>query len=205
MKVGILGGTFDPLHRAHLTIAEEAYNKLKLGVVLFVPAGQPWMKAGSSITAVEHRVAMVRLAIADKPYFRLSTIEVERSGLTYTVDTLVELNKQAGGKDELFFILGAGSLEELPRWREPLQIIALCKLVVAPRPGYIQPPLEALEAQIQGLSQRVILLDSPLMDISATVIREYMAKGLSISQLVPDKVEGYIKEHGLYLSKEDKA
>lgn len=198
MKIGVLGGTFDPIHLGHLAIAEEARKRLKLDIVLFIPAGQPWMKTGSALTPVEHRVEMVRLAIAGRPYFKLSMLEVDRTGPTYTVDTLVELRKGLNEEDELFFILGVGSLKELPRWHEPARIIALCRLVVAPRPGYPQPDLKALEAKIPGLSRRVILLTGPLVDISATDIRERVAGGISISRLVPETVERYIKEHGLY-------
>jgi nicotinate-nucleotide adenylyltransferase len=198
MKTGILGGTFDPVHRGHLAIAEEAKKSLELDTVLFMPAGQPWMKTGNRITPVHHRVEMVRRAIAGIPYCRLSTIEVDRKGKTYTVDTLEEMKTSLDEGDELYFILGVGSLGELPCWREPERIIELCKLIVAPRPGCPEPDLEALGAKIKGLKRRVILLNGPRLDISATVIRERLARGLSIAHLVPEAVEKYIIENGLY-------
>ncbi len=199
MNIGVLGGTFDPIHRGHLVVAEETRARLKLALTLFVPAGQPWLKADTPISAAEHRVAMVRLALAGKPYFKLSLVEIEREGPSYTVDTLVELRAQLGTEDELFFILGRDSLAELPRWHEPSRIIELCHLVVAPRPGYPPPDLKALEASIPGISQRVMIVDSQEIDISALDIRERVGRGLSIRHLVPEPVNGYIKEHGLYI------
>jgi len=198
MNIGVLGGTFDPIHLGHLIVAEEVRARLNLAVVLFVPAGQPWLKMNSPILAAEHRVQMVRLAIADKPYFKLSTMEIERPGATYTVDTIAELQGQLGAGDELFFILGWDNLAQLPQWKEPSQLIKLCCLVVAPKPGYPPPDLKALEAIIPGLSQRVMLMDKPEIDISASVIRDRVARGLSIRHLVPEPVNRYIRQHRLY-------
>jgi len=165
-----------------------------------VPAGQPWLKTNNAISPAEHRVEMVRLAIADKPYFKLSTMEIERAGPTYTVDTMAELKGRLGAGDELFFILGWDSLAELPLWREPSRLIQMCRLVAVPRPGHSVPDLKKLEADIRGLSQRVILMDKPEIDISATEIRKRVARGLSISHLVPQPVEKYIKQHRLYMA-----
>ncbi len=169
--------------------------------ILFVPAGQPWLKVDSPISPAEHRVEMVRLAIADKPYFKLSTMEIERAGPTYTVDTIAELKAQLRTEDELFFILGWDNLAELPRWRQPSRLITMCRLVAVPRPGYPLPNLKALEASIPGLSQRVTLMDKPEIDISASAIRGRVTQGLPIRHLVPQPVERYIKEHKLYLTK----
>ncbi len=201
MNIGVLGGTFDPIHRGHLILAEEVRAQLNLVEVLFVPAGQPWLKVDSSISHAEHRVKMVRLAIADKPYFKLSTIEIERLGPTYTVDTIAELKVQLGVGDELFFILGRDNLAELPRWQQPSRLISMCHLVAVPRRGYPLPDLKALEAIIPGLSQRVTLMDKPEIDISASAIRSRVARGLSIRHLVPEPVEEYIRQHKLYLMK----
>jgi nicotinate-nucleotide adenylyltransferase len=199
MKIGILGGTFDPVHRGHLAIAGEVRNKLSLDTVLFMPAGQPWMKAGEDVTPAQHRVEMVWLAISGEPGFELSTLEIQRQGPTYTVDTLVELKDRLGEGVELFFIVGVGSLQELPLWHEPARLISLCTLVVVPRPGYSSPDVNALEARIPGLSRRLVLLDGPNIDISATAIRERIAQGLSIADLVTDSVAQYIEEHKLYI------
>jgi nicotinate-nucleotide adenylyltransferase len=200
MDIGVLGGTFDPIHSGHLMVAEEAVVQLNLTEILFVPAGQPWLRVNSPMATAEQRLQMVRLAIAGKPYRKLSTVEVERAGPSYTVDTLAELQRQYGAEAKLYFILGWDSLAELPQWKEPGQIIKMCHLVVVPRPGYPVPDLTPLEEAIPGLSQRVIWLDGPRVDISASVIRERVAQGLSIRHLVPEPVERYIKQHKLYVT-----
>ena len=200
MNIGVMGGTFDPIHKGHLIVAEEVRARLNLAEILFVPAGQPWLKANSPIAAAEHRIQMVRLAIADKPYCKLSTMEIERAGASYTVDTIAELEGQLRAGGELFFILGWENLAELPQWHEPSRLIKMCYLVAVPRPGYPAPDLNSLEADIPGLSHSVILLDTPQIDVSASAIRNRVAHGLSISHLVPEPVERYIREHGLYIS-----
>jgi len=199
MNIGVMGGTFDPIHKGHLIVAEEVKARLSLAEILFVPAGQPWLKAHSPISPAEHRIQMVRLSIADKICCRLSTMEIERAGPSYTVDTIAELQNQLGAENELFFILGWDSLAELPQWHEPSRLIKMCYLVAVPRPGYPAPDLNSLESDIPGLSQRVIMLDTPQIDINASSIRRRVAQGLSISHLVPEPVNRYIKQHGLYL------
>lgn len=198
MNIGLLGGTFDPIHIGHLVVAEEARVRLELAEVLFVPAGQPYLKANTPILAAEHRLQMVRLAIAGKPYFRLSTMEIERAGPTYSVDTISELKGQLDDEDELYFILGWDNLEDLPKWHEPRRLIELCYLVAVPRVSYPIPDLSSLEKAVPGLSQRLVMLDKPEIDISASVIRERVARGLSIDHLVPKEVERYIREQRLY-------
>jgi len=202
MNIGVLGGTFDPIHFGHLGLAEEARARLDLAEVLFVPTGQPWLKVNTSISAVAHRVEMVRLAIADKLYFKLSNVEIERAGSSYTVDTIAQLQTQFGTGNEFFFIVGWDSLAELPRWREPSRLIRMCHLVVAPRPGYPYPDLNYLDSLIPGISQLVTMLDKPEIDISASDIRSRVARGLSICHLVPKPVERYIKQHKLYIGSE---
>jgi nicotinate-nucleotide adenylyltransferase len=200
MKIGVLGGTFDPIHLGHLKVAGEVTARLNLTETIFIPAGQPWLKADNPISPAEHRVEMVRLAIAGKPGFQLSVMEVERPGPTYTVDTMAELRRQLGSGHELFFILGWDNLTQLPQWREPARLIKLCRLVAVPRVDSPPPDLDSLEAAIPGLSQRVILLDSPRIDINASEIRQRVAQGLPISHLVPEPVERYIKQHKLYVN-----
>ena len=199
MNIGVLGGTFDPIHVGHLLVAEEARARLDLTETLFVPAGQPWLKLNNVISPAEHRVEMVRLAIAARPYFKLSTMEIERAGPTYTVDTIAELQAQLGAGDELFFILGWDNLNQLPQWHEPSRLVKMCRLVAVPRVDSPTSDLDSLEAAIPGLSGKVILLDAPRVDINASEIRQRVARGLSIAHLVPEPVERYIKQHGLYV------
>jgi len=203
MNIGVLGGTFDPVHSGHIIVAEEVKNKLNLVEVIFVPAGQPWLKVDRIITPAEHRLQMLRLALADIPHFRLLTAEIERAGPSYTLDTMIELRAKLGSEDELFFILGWDKLDELPQWREPSKLIQMCYLVAVPRPGCARPKLKNLESTIPGISQRVMLLDKPKIDISASTIRERVAQGLSVRHLVPEPVNRYLKGHRLYADAEN--
>lgn len=204
MNIGILGGTFDPVHIGHLVVGEEARIKLGLSEVLFVPAGQPWLKLDRDITPAVHRVEMVRRAIADNPCFKLSTVEVDRPGPSYTVDTLTALQKRLGSEARLFFILGRDALAELPLWKEPGRLVELCRLVAAPRSivsrdeGSSPKDLKRLEEAMPGLLDRVTQLDMPVIGISSSAIRQRVAQGLSIRYLVPPGVEKYIREQKLY-------
>jgi len=196
VNIGVLGGTFDPIHIGHLVIAEEARIKLGFNEVLFVPAGQPWRKLDRNITPADQRVEMVRRAIADNPHFKLCTLEVERPGPSYTVDTLTMLQKQLGSKASLFFILGRDTLAELPLWKEPKKVVQLCRLVVPPRLG--SKDLRHLGTAIPGLLDKVIQLDMPVIGISSAEIRQRIAQGLTIRYLVPAEVEKYIIEQKVY-------
>jgi len=200
MNIGVLGGTFDPIHNGHLLLAEEVKTWLNLAGVIFVPAGQPYLKPEGPLASAEHRVEMVRLAIEGKRYFELSTMEIKRFGPSYTVETIAELRERIGDEDELFLILGWDNLAELPKWHEPSQLISMCRLVAVSRPGYSRPKLKKLDAEIPGLSKRVEMLDKVKIDVSASGIRDRIAHGLSIRHLVPDKVNDYIKQHYLYVN-----
>jgi len=195
---GVFGGTFDPIHRGHLVVAEEMRAKLGLVEVLFIPTGQPWLKSDRAVSPAKQRLEMVRLATRVNPHFKVSTIETDRSGSSYTVDTMEVLRRQAGDEAELWFFLGSDVLAELPKWKEPLRLIQLCRLAAFARPGFPLPPLEPLELAIPGLSQRVAFVEVSQVDISATEIRRRVAQGVSIHDLVPETVEMYIEEHGLY-------
>jgi nicotinate-nucleotide adenylyltransferase len=198
VKVGVMGGTFDPIHLAHLILAEQARVFLGLDRVLFLPAGAPWRKAERRIAPVADRVAMVRAALAGDPYFEVSLIESERRGPSYTVDTLSVLQRQLGPQAELYFILGQDALADLPNWREPARIVQLARLAVAARPGCPRPDPAALERAVPGIRERIDVVPMPQVDISSTDIRRRVAQGLSIRFLVPAAVEAYIAAHGLY-------
>jgi len=199
MDIGVLGGTFDPVHLGHLIIAEEVREQLKLDRVLFVPSGYPWLKQEHVITAAEHRVAMLRLALTSNPNFQISMVDVERKGPSYTVDTLADIRRQFGDSASFYFILGWDSLKDLHLWKDPARIIQQCKLVAVARPGSQKPKLSVLEKDLPGISERVTLLTKPLIDISSSDIRKRVAQGLSIKHLVPEAVEAYIREKGLYI------
>lgn len=203
MKVGVLGGTFDPVHNGHITMAEEVMAALRLDRVIFVPAGQPWLKADSPITPVKHRAEMVRLAIAGRAGFELSLVEVERPGPSFTIDTIDDLRKQLGDEAELYFIIGWDSLAQMPQWKDVGRLVKLCRMVSVPRPGWEMPDLRKLEELIPGISQSLILLDKPVIDISATDIRRRVAGDLSLRGLVPEAVADYIRQHKLYLTGEE--
>jgi len=198
MNIGILGGTFDPFHFGHLAIAEEARQRLSLVQVIFIPAGQPWLKTGREITPAVHRIKMIELAISSKPYFELSTIEIEQRGPSYTVDTLSTLQKKLGVEAKLFLLLGWDSLSELPKWHKPAELVKMCRLIVFARASSNLPDLKALEVFIPRLKESTILLDMKPVNISSTDLRMRAAIGLSLNGLVPDQVERYIKEQGLY-------
>ena len=198
MRVGIVGGTFDPIHFGHLRIAEEARVRLDLEEVIFVPTGQPWMKGDVAISPPHHRLNMVRLATASNPLFHVSSVEIDRPGPTYSVDTLGEMHRQAGGEDEFYFILGADSLNQFHRWREPAKVLELCTLVAARRPRCPELDMKTLDAVRECASQSVVWLDGPLVDISGTEIRRRLALGLSVRYQVPEEVEGYMYRYGLY-------
>jgi nicotinate-nucleotide adenylyltransferase len=198
MKIGVLGGTFDPVHNGHLAIAEEARSYLNLNEVIFLPAGQPWMKADRSISPARHRTAMLALALQTRPYFKFSTIEIEHQGPSYSVNSIAELKARAVEPTDWYFILGWDNLAKIPQWREPTKLIEMCFLAAVPRPGYERPNMKKLEAELPGISKKVILMDKPRLEISATDIRSKVAQGLPISGLVPEAVEEYINENGLY-------
>jgi len=196
VRLGILGGTFDPVHLGHLVLAEQAREQLDLGRVLWVPAGEPWRKPERPVSAAEHRLTMVRLATDGHEAFEASAMEIERGGPSYSAETLGALREQRPGS-ELFFILGADALQDLPNWREPERIVQLATVVVAAREGERAPPGE-LEGLVPGLSKRVAWVEMPRIDISASDLRRRAAEGRSLRYLVPAAVEAYIREHGLY-------
>ena len=196
MRLGVFGGTFDPIHTGHLIVAEDARAALSLDEVLFVPAGEPWFKSYRRITPARHRLAMVRLAIEGNPHFSATDVEIARSGPSYTVDTLAPL-RQERPDAELFVILGVDALREIDRWHEPRRLFQTAQVVGMARPGASLDP-SVLNAAIPGASDRLRILDSALIDISGTDIRRRASDGESLRYRVPPSVAAYIRAEGLY-------
>ena len=199
LRIGILGGTFDPIHLGHLAIAEAARDRLELDRVILIPAGRPWLKSDQMVSAPEHRLAMARLAIEDRPGLEMSPIEVDRPGPTYTVDTLTELREVLGSGVELYLVLGMDSVRELRRWRYPERLFDLCTVVAVSRPDSPDVSPDEIEDSFTAARGRTRMVRGPMLDVSATDIRLRVSEGRSISDSVPPSVERYIREHGLYL------
>jgi len=197
-RLGILGGTFDPPHMAHLVIADQALGQLKLERVLFVPAGQQPLKHNRTTTPVELRVAMTQLAIAGNPAFELSRVDVDRPGPHYTADML-KLLREAYPGSLLYLLIGSDSLHDLLHWRDPARIVAQARLAVMRRPGFA-PDMSALEVALPGIAERVEWVDAPGLDVSSSDIQRRVREGRSIRYLVPRAVESLIVEQRLYAS-----
>jgi nicotinate-nucleotide adenylyltransferase len=199
-SVGVLGGTFDPIHIGHLAAAEEVREVLGLERILFVPAGIPPHKPDRLISAPQHRLAMVELAIAGNPAFEASRLELDRIGPSYTLDTVEALARPVDGRvPDLTLILSAESFRGLPSWHEPQRLFGLARLAIVPRGGLAPPGEGWLEEHFPGIdAARVVALDAPRLRLSATGIRARVAAGRSIRYLVPDAVIRYIEDHDLY-------
>ena len=192
MRIGVLGGTFDPIHIAHLLLAEQAAEQLVLDKVLLVPAGDPWRKAGREITPAVLRLEMVRRAVADNPLFEVDDREIRREGATYTIDALREMRAEVDPDDDLFLLLGEDALADLPLWREPEAFPDYATVVVAPREGAELP--ETLPFDPVAIER----IDMPYMNVSATDLRHRARLGRSLRYLVPEPVRLFIEERGLY-------
>jgi nicotinate-nucleotide adenylyltransferase len=187
-RVGVMGGTFDPIHVGHLVAASEVYHRMHLDELLFVPTGQPWQKQHRAVTDAEHRFRMVLLA-TDRSAFRVSRVDMDRQGPTFSADTLRDIHAEYDPAD-LFFIVGADALAGLPSWREPETVLNLAHMVGVSRPGHAMgdalPPESATVMEIPGV------------DISSTMCRQRVAQGLPVDYLVPAAVAEYIRKHRLY-------
>jgi len=193
-----MGGTFDPPHIAHLVIAEMARSGLELDRIVFIPAGDPWMKSGQTVTRAERRMDMVGLAIESNSSFSLSSIEVDRKGPSYAVDTVEQLTVEMGHNLDMFFILGWDSMADLNSWKAPYRLSKMVRFVVFPRPGVARPDAAKLEKDIPGITDRIIYMDEPHLSISSTCIRQRVKEGKSVRYLVSNTVERYIYDHKLY-------
>lgn len=190
MRVGVMGGTFDPIHHGHLVAASEVQHRLGLDKVVFVPTGQPWQKAGQTVSDPEDRYLMAVIATAANPVFEVSRVDIDRPGPTYTVDTLTDLAEQYAGAD-LFFITGADALAKILSWKDVDQLWPLAHFVGVTRPGHALSDSGLPEDQ-------VTLLEVPALAISSTECRERVAQGQPAWYLVPDGVVQYISKHNLY-------
>ena len=198
MKVGIMGGTFDPIHTGHLVTAEAVRDKLNLDEVLFIPSARPPHKLGKHITSPEHRLAMTVLATCFHQKFRVSTIEIMRNGPSYAVDTIDSLKKEYENGTEFYFILGADAALELSTWHNAQELIEKCNFIAATREG-TDIDIKAIEAQFpESAKGHILRVDTPKIEISSTDIRNKLKTGRSIKYLVPDTVEAYIRKERLY-------
>lgn len=192
-----MGGTFDPIHFGHLVTAEEALVQFNLDKVIFMPTGNPAAKAGEPVSAAEHRYLMTVLATAANPDFDVSRMEVDREGLTYTIDTLTALRKDLGPACELFFITGADAVWEIVTWKEAERVKDLATFIAATRPGYdLEEARRAHVAESTGF--RIEYIEVPALAISSTDLRERVAQRRPIMYLTPESVVTYIDKHGLY-------
>ena len=206
-SLGVFGGTFDPIHVAHLAVAQEALETLGLERVLFVPAGRPPHKPGQPITSGAHRLAMVELAIAGNDRFAVDRLELDREGPSYTVDTLEALGgtREAlgavaghGAPSDLTLILSAEAFLGLPTWNEPRRVLDLARVAVAPRDGYEGADARFVAEHFPDQVERVVFLDGPRLRLSASELRDRAAAGRSLRYLVLDAVAAYIDDHALY-------
>lgn len=198
-KIGIMGGTFDPIHYGHLYIAESARYKYGLEKVLFIPAGKPVHKTRNNITDAMHRTEMVRRAIQSNPFFELSTLEVERTGPTYAVDTLEELHKMSDGDLEFYYITGADAILDILTWKDVIRVFQLCKFIGLTRPGFsLEGMMEILDRLSEEQRAKISFYETAGLTVSSTEIRNLVADGAPIKYLVPESVEKYIIENKLY-------
>ncbi|AXO36171.1 nicotinate-nucleotide adenylyltransferase [Micromonospora chalcea] len=190
-RVGIMGGTFDPIHHGHLVAASEVADRFGLDEVVFVPTGQPWQKAEEAVTPAEDRYLMTVIATASNPRFQVSRVDIDRGGPTYTVDTLRDLHAEYGAKAQLFFITGADALERILSWKDLDEALELAHFIGVTRPGF-----ELTDKHLPADS--VSLVQVPAMAISSTDCRARVARGEPVWYLVPDGVVQYIAKRRLY-------
>jgi nicotinate-nucleotide adenylyltransferase len=194
-RLGVMGGTFDPIHHGHLLTAEEAFWQFSLDEVLFVPTGQPWMKEERDVAPPEDRYLMTVIATAGNPHFRVSRVEIDRAGPTYTVDTIRTLQGEYGKDTSLFFITGADAVLEIFEWKDPEDVLGLAHVIAATRPGY---DIARFEAAAPTRHPNVSVMIIPALAISSTDVRSRIHEGRPITYLVPEGVRAYIEKAGLY-------
>ena len=194
-RLGVMGGTFDPIHYGHLVTAEAALSEFELDEVVFVPTGQPWMKAERDVAAPEDRYLMTVIATSSNPRFWVSRIEIERDGPTYTVETLQELRRQTGDGVDLFFVTGADAILEIFQWKDPEEVLSLAHFIGATRPGY---DVARFEREAPTSHPNISVMTVPALAISSSDIRRRVREGRPIRYLVPEGVQTYIEKARLY-------
>jgi nicotinate-nucleotide adenylyltransferase len=199
-RLGIMGGTFDPIHFGHLVCAEEARWQFQLDEVIWVPAGQPWQKKDRAVSPAEDRYMMTVLATQSNLSFSVSRIEIDRGGPTYTLETLQALRDFYGDRADLFFITGTDAVMQILTWKEPEAVLSEAHFIAASRPDF-----DINESLIEPFADRVSVMRIPALAISSTDIRKRVAEGRPISYLVPPEVEGYVVERGLYRGVEERS
>jgi nicotinate-nucleotide adenylyltransferase len=204
-RIGISGGTFDPLHHGHLIIAEDIRESFKLDKVIFIPSGLPPHKDTDKVTKAQHRYNMVEIGIENNPFFEASPIEINRPGYTYTIDTLTQLKSEYDKNTKIYFITGADVIHKLLTWRNYQQIFKLCEFVAVLRPGFKKSSFLRAVNNIRTKYGAVIhATEAPLIGISSTIIRDRVSKNKSIKYLVPEGIEQYIYENRLYINSKRK-
>lgn len=198
-RIGIMGGTFDPIHKGHLALAKAAMKEFVLNEIIFIPSGHPPHKKKGEVTDKEHRYNMVKKAIHGKKGFKISRIELDRKGLSFAVDTFNDLKKKFGKKAKLFFIMGLDSISEILEWRKPLELFKLCEFIVGTRPGTKVRTFKRL-VKFPPLQKEVdkIHLMELRENISSSDIRQKLKEGGSVGSVVPKVIENYIKANNLY-------
>jgi len=205
MKIGIMGGTFNPIHYGHLVTAEEALSQFKLDRVIFIPTGQPPHKTTCKLASPEDRYMMTVMATASNSHFFVSRIETERKGKSYTIDTLKELKFIYGESATFYFITGADAILEILTWKNPEEIITMCKFIAATRPGYNLSRIEVLKKKLFGTNANpeitkdsISIMEIPALAISSTDIRERIKTNRPIKYLLPESVCNYLLKNDLY-------
>jgi nicotinate-nucleotide adenylyltransferase len=200
-NIGLMGGTFDPIHMGHLVTAEEARQQFDLDYVVFVPAGLPPHKAKEAVSLPEHRYLMTSLAVMSNPSFFVTRIEIDQEAPSYTIDTVRHFAGDKEPRPEVFFITGADAILEIFTWKDYEELLRICTFIAVSRPGYSLDRFhEILSRSCPDMMHKVHLLEIPALAVSSTFIRERVALGKTIKYLTPEPVEQYIKKHGLYLT-----
>jgi nicotinate-nucleotide adenylyltransferase len=194
-RLGVMGGTFDPIHYGHLVTAEEALQQFGLDGMIFVPTGRPWMKEHEVVSPPEDRYLMTVIATASNPLFRVSRLEVDRDGPTYTVDTLRGMKAELGTETDLFFVTGADAVLEIFQWKDPGELFELAHFIAATRPGY---DIAGFSAHAPSKHPGITVMNVPALAISSTDIRARIGASRPIRYLVPEGVKSYIEKAGLY-------